>query len=362
MASIISRSPNTLEMDIFPPETLEYSRSRLKISTIYISEFQFILRFKGKVVLGIRRFVKGTDEPVWVEVLNAAYKEYEDWRAITVEEMLLDEKRPNFDFEGRFIAELDGKPVGIVHAHVDKLRKEKKGFIQNFGVIPDFRGRGTEEKLAETALNELKKRGMKVMQAWAYYRRKDRIQLLEKNGFKLVRKFSLMKMDLTNIPCNIGENTQVVIRPLRKNMEEDLKMLNWLDNECFKEHFDYRPTTIEETRYFLLKNPYYKEKEYFFAVLNQKNVGYIGLGIDEKYNIEKNVKSGIILDIGVLKSYRIKGIGTMLMLHGLNKLKAKGMTKAELGVDDFNPTKAMKLYEKVGFKVVKKDLTYEKTR
>jgi len=61
----------------------------------------------------IRGFVKGTDEPVWVRVLNAAYKEYEDWRAITVEEMLLEEKRPIFDFEGRFIAELSGKPVGI---------------------------------------------------------------------------------------------------------------------------------------------------------------------------------------------------------------------------------------------------------
>lgn len=311
-------------------------------------------------MLNIRQFVKDADEPVWVEVLNAAYKEYEDWRAITVEEFLLEEKRPNFDFEGRFIAELDGKPVGIVHAHVDKLRKEKKGFVHNFGVIPKFRGRGMEEKLAEIAMNELKKRDMDVVQAWAHYKRTDRIQLLERLGFELVRKFSLMHMDLTNVPSNIGENTQVAIRLLRKNMEEDLAMLNWLDNECFKEHFNYRPTTIEETRYFLLNNPYWNEMEFFFVVLNQKNVGYIGIGIDEKYNVEKNVKSGAILDIGVLKPYRMKGIGTRLMLHGLVTLKAKGMTRAELGVDDFNPTKAMKLYEKVGFKVVRKDLTYEK--
>lgn len=96
-------------------------------------------------------------------------------------------------------------------------------------------------------------------------------------------------------------------------------------------------------------------------MLDQKTVGYIGLGIDEKYNMEKNVKSGIILDIGVLKPCRIKGIGARLMLYCLEKLKAKGMTKAELGVDDFNPTRAMKLYEKLGFKVFKKDLTYEKS-
>jgi len=199
-----------------------------------------------------------------------------------------------------------------------------------------------------------------VIQAWTHDKRTDRIKLLEKLGFKLVRKSSLMRMDLANIPSNVRENTQVGIRPLRRNMEEDLKVLNWLDKECFKEHFNYRPTTIEETRHFLLNNPYYDQIEHFFAVFNQKNVGYIGLGIDEKYNIEKNVKVGIILNIGVLKPYRTKGIGTRLMLYGLEKLKAKGMDKAELGVDDFNPTRTMKLYEKSGFKVFEKDLTYEK--
>jgi len=312
-----------------------------------------------KAMLNIRQFIKGSDEPVWVEVLNAAYKEYEDWRAITVEEMLADEESPNFDFGGRFIAELDGKPIGIVHARLDKFREEKKGFINNLGVIPEFRGHGVEKRLAETAIDELRKRGMKVVQTWAHYKRKDRIQLWERMGFELVRKSSMMEMELAVIPSNIGENKQVAITPLRKNTEEDIKMLNWLDNECFKEHFNHRPVRIEETRHFLLKDPYFKEQDFFFTVLNEKKVGYIGVGIDEKYNIEKNVKSGVILDIGVLKQYRRKGIGTKLMLHGLETLKKKGMTKAVLGVDDFNPTKAIKLYEKVGFNVMKKDLTYE---
>jgi ribosomal protein S18 acetylase RimI-like enzyme len=66
------------------------------------------------------------------------------------------------------------------------------------------------------------------------------------------------------------------------------------------------------------------------------------------------------LDIGVLKPHRRKGIGTRLMLHGMNLLKAKGMTIAMLAVDDWNVTKAMRLYEKVGFKVAKKDIAYEK--
>ncbi len=312
-------------------------------------------------MLNIRSFVKGADEPVWVRVLNAAWKEYEVWwRATTVEEMREKEKRPNFDFEGRFIAELDGKPVGIVHAHVDKFREEKKGFVHIFCVVPEFRGHGVEERLLELAMNELKRRGMNLVQAWTDYSRNERIKILEKAGFKLVDIESDMEIDLTNIPSDVGENTHVTIRSLRRDDDEDIKVLNRLANKCFEEHFDYRPRTIEETRDSLLNDQYLKKQECYFAMLNKKNVGFVRVGIDEKYNIEKNVKSGRVRSLGVLKPYRKKGIGTRLTLHGLEILRDKGMTKAILDVDDFNQTKAMKLYEKVGFKVAKKYLKYEK--
>jgi ribosomal protein S18 acetylase RimI-like enzyme len=317
---------------------------------------------KVRKMLNIRRFVKGADETAWVGVLNSAYQEYEVWwRAITVEEMREQEKRPNFDSEGRFVAELDGKPVGIIHAHVDKLRKERKGFVHIFCVIPEFRGLGVEERLLDLAVNELKGRGMNLMQAWTDHSRNDRIQILEKAGFKLVDVESDMEINLTHIPTNIGENKQVTIRSLRKNEEEDIRILNWLSNESFKEHFDYRPRTIDETRDSLVNDPYLPTyQECFFAMLNEKNVGFVRVGIDEKYNIEKNVKCGRIRSLGVLKPYRRRGVGAKLTLQGLETLRAKGMTKAILDVDDFNPTKAIKLYEKVGFKVAKKYLKYEK--
>ena len=312
-------------------------------------------------MLNIRGFVKGADEPVWVEVLNAAYEEYESWwRGITVEEMCEREKCPDFDFEGRFIAELDGKPVGVVHAHVNKLREEKKGFMHTLCVIPEFRGLGVEEKLAELVINELKKRGMNVIEAWTGCKRNDRIQFFEKYGFKPVYKTFDMEIDLTNIPSNIGENKQVTIQLLRKNVEGDIKTLNWLSNECYRNFPNYRPRTIEETRNSVLNHPHLKEQEIFFAVLNQKNAGYSGVGIDEKYNIQWNVKSGRISRIGVLEPYRRKGIGTRLILQSLEMLKAKGMTRAMLDTEDSNPTNAKKLYEKVGFEVMQEYLTYEK--
>jgi len=87
----------------------------------------------------------------------------------------------------------------------------------------------------------------------------------------------------------------------------------------------------------------------------------VGVGIDQKYNEEKNAKAGWILSIGVLKPHRLKGIGTRLMIEGMKLLKARGMTEVMLGVDDQNPTKAIKLYEKVEFNVTRKDVAYQKT-
>ncbi len=307
-----------------------------------------------------KKFVQGRDEEDWVRVWNAEYKEYDDLRQITVDEFKVAETAPEFDPKGRLIAELNEQPVGIIHAHVDRLRKEKKGFITSLGVIQEFRGKGIEEELVEIALNELKSRGMEVVQAWARDTRRDRIRLWEKLGFKLVRKFSLMKKDLDTVLSGIGENKEATLKPLRRDSDEDVKMLNWLGNECFKEHFNFRRGTIEETTYFLREDPFFKDQSWFFTNLKGKNVGYIGVGIDEKFNVERNMKTGWVLDIGVLKPYRRRGIGTTLMLWGMETLKAKGMTTAMLGVDDLNVTKAMKLYEKVGFKVAKKDLTYEK--
>ena len=312
-------------------------------------------------MLKIRRFVQSGDEGVWVSVWNKAFREFDDFRSISVEDMLKSEKNPAFDAEGMFFAEFDGKPVGIVNAYVDKMREEKKGFIRMLGVVPEYRRRGIGRALARKAIESLKERGMLTVEASGVLGKPEAVNLWESLGFKSVRIFSLMKRSLENIPSSIGENKEVTLQTFRKGWMDDLKLLHWLSNEAFKEHYNYRPDSIEETRYFLEQDPIFKEQQWLFTILQDTPVGYVGAGIDEKYNEEKRTKAGWILSIGVLKSHRLKGIGTRLMIEGMKLLKAKGMTEALLGVDDQNPTKAIKLYEKVGFHAARKDVAYLKT-
>jgi len=312
-------------------------------------------------MLKIRGFVQGRDEEVWVSVWNMAFREFEDSRSISVEDMLKSEESPAFDATGIFIAELDGEPVGIVNAYVDKMRQEKKGFIRMLGVAPEYRRRGIGRALAEKALESFKERGMKTVEASGIMGKPEAIGLWESMGFERARVFSLMKSGLEKIPMSVGENRDVQFRKFRKGSLEDLKLINWLSNETFSEHYNYRPDTVEETRYFLEEDPIFKEQEWLFTYLENTPVGYVGVGIDQKYNEEKNTKAGWILSIGVLKPHRLKGIGTRLMIEGMKLLKTKGMTEAMLGVDDQNPTKAIKLYEKVEFNVTRKDVAYQKT-
>jgi mycothiol synthase len=308
-------------------------------------------------MLKIRRFVEGEDEEVWIRIRNEAYREYEDFRPDTMEDVEVWKKSPNFDSTGRFIAELDGKPVGAVDAYIDRKRKEKMGFLRRLGVAPEFRKRGIGRRLAERAIESLKERGMKSVQGWTRENKVACKSLLESMGFNLVRIFSTMRRDLEIIPYNIGEHKQLNMREMKANMD-DIKLLNWLGNETFKEHFDFRPDTVEETKFWVTNKPWCDIDKVFFSYLNDEPVGYVWAGIDSKFIKHKGIKRGWILSIGVLKPLRVKRIGTALMQQGMEFLKSKGMTDVELGVDDSNPTKAIKLYKKLGFRVVFKDLTY----
>lgn len=310
-------------------------------------------------MLKIRPFKKGFDEEVFISIFNAAFGDYDDIRSMTLEEMKKMEEAPSFNADGMFIAEWNGETAGMINAYIDKLREEEKGFIQWLGVLPKFRGKGIAKKLVEKALESLKQRGMKVAETWAQTDRKGCVHIFESFGFKQERVTSMMKSNLDFIPSNTGENKEISIREARLRDDSEIALINWLDNEVFKEHFNYRPKPIEETRYVLLEMPWFNKQTAFFAVLENQPVGFVAVGIDEGLNSEKNVRYGWILDIGVLKPNRQKGIGTTLMLEAMRLLKTQEMEDALLYVDDMNPTNAIKLYEKLGFKIMRKNIVYQ---
>ena len=143
--------------------------------------------------------------------------------------------------------------------------------------------------------------------------------------------------------------------------EASIPRLTRLNNEAFKEHYNYRPVTEEEMR-FMLAAMRHENMELMTYVARMKGepVGFLALGINPREIKQRGRKLGGLYQVGVLKPFRGQGIATRLMIAGMNWLKSKGMEEAELGVDDTNPTRAIRLYEKLGFTVVRKYVHFRK--
>lgn len=309
-------------------------------------------------MLTIRPFRKGEDEETYVQIFNRAFLDYDDIRSLTVQDAKTIEDAPSYNLDGLFIADWNGQPAGMVQALVDKFREEKKGFIQTLAVLPEFRRRGIAKKLLFEAISTLKRRGMVTAGAWAQTDKPICTHLYESSGFKLVRTTSLMKASLLETQ-ETDTNETVSLKEAQTTSREDIALINKLDNEAFREHFNHRPVTVEETEYMLLKTPWYGRQTAWLAILKNQPVGYIVAGIDMGLNKEKHVKYGWINDIGVLKPFRRQKIGATLMKTAMRYLKSREMVNALLYVDDQNVTEASKLYETVGFKLCHRSAVYE---
>jgi mycothiol synthase len=69
---------------------------------------------------------------------------------------------------------------------------------------------------------------------------------------------------------------------------------------------------------------------------------------------------GLVVDLGVVKAFRRRGLGRALLVHALHLLKARGFTQARIFTDAADPFGARTLYESVGFRVKTELLRYTK--
>jgi len=308
----------------------------------------------------IRPFVEDKDEPIYIDIMNRAMKEFPDFTPLTLADAEMEKNAPNTDKRGRFIAEWNKEPVGFVYAYLDTKREDKLGFLDGPYIVPEYRRKHISTALAEIAIQNFKDRGINKIESGARNTNIAAQKFLEKFGFRMYRVFSRMKRSLADLPENVGENKDIKISDIGTD-DEALKLENALLNEAMKEHFNFRPMTLEETQYYTREQEKQGVKyNDFIAYVNDVPAGLMITVIDPR-EIEHQKKNVAWLAVlGVLKPYRSMGIGKALMIHAMKFLKEKGIVEAMLGVDDTNITKAIKIYESLGFEVILKYFRYIK--
>jgi mycothiol synthase len=96
------------------------------------------------------------------------------------------------------------------------------------------------------------------------------------------------------------------------------------------------------------------------ALDGEEVVGLCLCVVDEKRVKRLGRKEGYVDTLFVRPAYRGQGLGTALLLAGLHSLKEAGVESATLDTDLDNPTQAMRLYERVGFRELWRWVTYGK--
>lgn len=300
------------------------------------------------------------DDETLVHIINAASADAPDFVPETIEQFRIERQSPDWTPDGRYIAEVDGEPVGVVEGYVDPHGTEPVGYLGGPEVLPSFRRRGIGTALAARALGYLREHGMERVRTGVGDWNDAARAFLERHGFTPVRRFSLMRRPLAGLPAGIGENAEVETGLLGTG-DEDAALITRLCNEAFKEHFGHRDITEEEFGYWIRHGPEMgRTIRRTVARLGGEPVGYLIHGFDPRENEQLGVKRGGLWSVGVLKPYRNRGVARRLMLEGMRWLAGQGMEEVELGVDDENVTEARRLYERLGFELIRGSTTFER--
>jgi mycothiol synthase len=174
---------------------------------------------------------------------------------------------------------------------------------------------------------------------------------VESRGFRLARHWFRMEADLTEEPPPPKWPNGISLRTFRRR---EARRVYDACNDAFADHWDFVPAAFDEWREFLINSSGFDPSLWFLAEDEDELAGF------SVCRLERRPETGHVQILGVRPRWRRRGLGLALLLHSLRELRARGRTKADLGVDAENTTGAVRLYERAGMRVARRTDSYEK--
>ena len=265
-----------------------------------------------------------------------------------------------------FVAETDGRLVGFCAFFV--CPGEAEWGMETWGVVhPAWRRQGIGRRLIEATCRRAeviapRRPGLKAYVMGGVRVRdhgravdQDRVALFRSLGFAEARTFWTMERDLTAPIPAAPVPEGLVLRTLVRGQDETEFLAAF--NESFADHWGPSSYTAEEVSH-LLSLPYSPPELFVLAIHGDTIAGFTWCQINGDQNERTGRQEGYVAEVGVRRAYRRQGVGAAAVADGLRRLKAAGMTLAILGVDATSPTGATRLYERLGFYVIREAMIF----
>jgi mycothiol synthase len=262
----------------------------------------------------------------------------------------------------------NGQVAATGRVYVNPVPQRERNAFLGGEVHPEHRGRG----LGEAILTWMEARGrQRLLEFPADLPRSlrtacldylaDRIKLFEQHGFSPVRSWYRMRRDLSQpIP---GEYLPPGLI-LRNYYPELDRTLRDAFNEAFSDHWGFEPITYDDWQQFIIHATSFRPELTFLALDGEGSGAQIASFsvnfIREEDNQRQGITEGIINELGTRRPWRKRGIASALVCESMRAFKAAGLDYASLGVDTENSTGALGLYERLGFKVIKRSITFSR--
>ena len=269
---------------------------------------------------------------------------------------------PDSDAHGDALVVLDEDQliVGFARLELKNAPRESRFYV-HATVHPHWREKGVErlllQRLWETAQERRRTLESKRVQFRAYCaaHQEKRIALFETFGLRPVRYSPhMVHHPLGNLPEPLvppGIEVRAYVRG-----EDDQSALETI-TEAFADVMDFAPATLEELRHWIASSSF-REELSPVALDGQEVVGLCLCTASEGRMRLLGRRDGYVDTLCVRPAYRQRGLGSALLLTCLHVLKRAGMESATLDADFDNPTEAIRLYERIGFREAWRWVTY----
>jgi len=258
------------------------------------------------------------------------------------------------------IAEVDGSMAGYSMASL--VVRDGALVAESWGVVvPEHRRRGIGTLLFRTARERLvaecdadARPGPREMRCYAMDQESSDRALFVAEGFVPIRYGFEMRRSLAGV---------LPVLPLPDGLEmrrvtpDQHRAIFDADNEAFEDHWGARaPDEADFSARF--HGPDADPALWCVAWDGDRVAGVVMNAIFHAENEELGIRRGWLEHVSVRRPWRGRGVAKALCAASFRALRDRGMDEAWLGVDGSNPTGAVRLYEGLGFGVVRRWQAY----
>ena len=173
-------------------------------------------------------------------------------------------------------------------------------------------------------------------------------------GWSPVRQTFQMRIELDGDMPEPTWPEGISVRRFRPGEERRVYEAN---NIAFAEDWYFHPFPFEEWEAFHFGRPGHDSELWWLAGDGDDLAGYSL----NSWHFSGDPQLGRIGSLGVMPAYRRRGLGEALLRHSFRDFRDRGATRVALGVDADNTAGAVRLYERAGMRVHRRNDIYEKT-